>query len=533
MTDDTDSNSTDQNSDSGEHLGSGEQPFVPPSNVPLVPPTPSTPGAASSVAVPPVSPQPDAAPSAAAPPAAGPSLVAPTQPAAPQQAQPGPEPQQQYATPQYGAQQYGAHQYASAPSAFGAAQPASTETAQKTRRVVSVPLVVALVAVGAIVGGASGAGVVALVDANQPQSTSAAAAKPANITVNSADSVTAATAVAAKAGPSVVTISVSASSESGTGSGVVLTKDGYIATNTHVVTIDGASADPTIEVTTSDGSLYSAKIVGTDPTLDLAVIKLQNLKESLEPITFADSNKLNVGDPVIAIGAPLDLPNTVTTGIVSALNRSISVASSAASNGGSSGDGGGGSSSPFNFWDGSGSSSTQTTTTVSLPVIQTDAAINPGNSGGALLNSAGELIGINCAIASTDSSSSATGSQSGSIGLGFSIESDVVQRVTDEIMKSGKATHGLLGASVTDASSSNSSTVGALIAAAPVSGGAAAKAGLQQGDVVTRFNGHPITGATDLTAQVRALAGGASASLTYTRGGKAATVDVTLGTYTG
>jgi len=421
------------------------------------------------------------------------------------------------------------------------AQPTATQTATAPKRNVG-PLVGALV-VGAVLGGASGAGVAAWAVSANNGSHSGVVSGPQTVTINNKDDVTTTTAVAAKAGPSVVTIDVTASSEGGTGSGVVLSSDGYVLTNTHVVTLDGASASGTIEVTTYDGKLYTAKVVGIDPVVDLAVIKLDNAS-GLQPIEFADSSKINVGDKVVAIGAPLDLPNTVTDGIVSAVNRSIQIASSAVPNNGGSGDNStpGDGSSPYNFWNfgdgsgngngsgsgsGSGSSAGQSAD-ISLPVIQTDAAINPGNSGGALLNSSGKLIGINVAIASTGGSSSSSG-QSGSIGVGFAIPSDLAQRIGQEIIKTGKGTHGLLGASVTTATSDKSSVVGALIADI-TSGGAADKAGLKTGDVVTSFNGRPITDSTDLTAQVRTLAPGSTAKLVYVRGDASTTVTVTLGT---
>ena len=415
------------------------------------------------------------------------------------------------------------------------AQPTAAQTAAAPKRNVG-PLVGALV-VGAVLGGASGAGVAAWAVSANNGSHGSVVSGPQTVTINNKDDVSTTTAVAAKAGPSVVTIDVTASSEGGTGSGVVLSSDGYVLTNTHVVTLDGQSASGTIEVTTYDGKLYTAKVVGIDPVVDLAVIKLDNAS-GLQPIEFADSSKINVGDKVVAIGAPLALPNTVTDGIVSAVNRSIQIASSAVPNSGSGdnstpGDG----SSPYNFWNfgdgsgngsgsGSGSSASQTAD-ISLPVIQTDAAINPGNSGGALLNSDGKLIGINVAIASTGSTSGS--GQSGSIGVGFAIPSDLAQRIGQEIIKTGKGTHGLLGASVTTATSDKSSVVGALIADI-TSGGAADKAGLKKGDVVTSFNGRPITDSTDLTAQVRTLAPGSTAKLVYVRGNESTTVSVTLGT---
>ncbi len=396
--------------------------------------------------------------------------------------------------------------------------------------------IVAALAVGALVGGVSGAGVAAwAVSANTNGSTTTAAPKVQNVTVNDTSNVNVVTAVAAKAEPSVVTISVTASSEAGTGSGVILSSDGYVLTNTHVVTLDGASSTGKIQVTTSDGHIYDATLVGTDPIVDLAVIKLKNAS-GLQPATFANSSKLNVGQTAVAIGAPLGLSNTVTTGIVSSLNRSITIASSAvpdSSSGDQSNSNGNGQNGPFDFWNfdngqGSQSQSQSATATISLPVIQTDAAINPGNSGGALLDENAKVIGINVAIASAGNSSSSSG-QSGSIGVGFAVPSNLAQRVANEIIKSGKATHGLLGASVEDATSASGSTVGALLKTV-VSGGAADKAGLKAGDVVTSFNGVPIAGATDLTAQVRFLAAGADTTLSYVRDGKTTTVDVTLGT---
>ncbi len=398
--------------------------------------------------------------------------------------------------------------------------------------------VVAALAVGAILGGASGAGVATLAVTSGLGATQTQGSTPQTITVNDGDNVSAVTAVAAKASPSVVTISVSASSAGGTGSGVVLSSDGYVLTNTHVVTLDGASADGDIEVTTYDGRLYTGQIVGVDPIVDLAVIKLDDAS-GLTPIEFADSGDLNVGDQVVAIGAPLGLANTVTDGIVSALNRSIQIASSAVpddtseqdSNGGDDGNGDNGDTGPFDFWN-FGQDPDATTTqsaTISIPVVQTDAAINPGNSGGALVNSQGELIGVNVAIASAGGSGA--GTQSGSIGVGFAIPSNLAKRVADEIIADGSATHGLLGATVKDATSDTSETVGAEINEV-TDGGAAETAGLRPGDVITSFNDIPITGSTDLTAQVRSLAAGTTTSLTYVRGGDAHTVDVKLGTLT-
>ncbi len=390
--------------------------------------------------------------------------------------------------------------------------------------------VVGIMVAAALVGGAAGLGMSAAGASFFPQSQTVVTSGPSTVTVNNTDSVTQTTAIAAKVVPSVVTISASGGSSGGTGSGVVLTADGYVVTNTHVVTLDGATADAKLTVTTSDGKVYGATIVGTDPTYDLAVIKLTDAS-GLTPIQFADSSKLNVGDQTVAVGAPLGLSNTVTTGIVSALNRSIQIASSAAPEGDAQDrtPQPGQNDSPFQFDFGQGQQQSPKSS-ISIAVIQTDAAINPGNSGGALVNGDGKLIGINVAIASAGGSGSS--GQSGSIGVGFSIPSDIVKRVTDDIIANGKATHGLLGAMVGDAAAQQGATTAGAFISEVTGGGAAANAGLKKGDVVTSFNGVPITDATDLTAQVRALAGGSTAKLVYVRDGATSSTEVTLGTLT-
>jgi putative serine protease PepD len=396
------------------------------------------------------------------------------------------------------------------------------------KRSIVVPVVAAL-AVGALVGGVSGAGVSLWATSLNTGVTLSGESTATTITVNDADNATLVTAVAAKASPSVVTISVDAQDASGTGSGVILSSEGYILTNNHVVTLDGAAADPTITVTTNDGRLLDATIIGTDPVFDLAVIKVD--ATDLQPAEFADSSKLNVGDRAIAIGAPLGLAGTVTDGIVSALNRSITVASSALPSDSQNETTPEDSTDPYDFFnfDIPGQTPTgSTTSTISLAVIQTDAAINPGNSGGALLDSDGKVIGINVAIASAGSSSGTAGS----IGVGFAIPSSVAKRVADELIANGTATHGLLGATVADVTEDENQADAAVIGASVVDltqGGAAQAAGLQVGDIVTQFNGVPITGKTDLTAQVRSAAAGSEATLTYVRGDKAATVTLTLG----
>ncbi|MFZ4079043.1 MAG: S1C family serine protease, partial [Microbacteriaceae bacterium] len=330
-------------------------------------------------------------------------------------------------------------------SATNSEIPASLRRRDRSRMV---PIVAAL-AVGAVIGGASGAGAALLVSGTRGSTAVSGSNETQGITVNRPDSVTAVTAVAAAVSPSVVTISVTDSSGSGgTGSGVVLSQDGYVLTNNHVVTLDGAASGAQIQVRDNNGHLYTASIIGTDPTVDMAVIKLDDAS-GMTPIQWADSANLNVGDVTIAMGAPLGLAGTVTTGIISALNRSIQIASSAAPEDGTGTDPN--SSEPFDFFNfdlGQGQqSSGGVAATINIPVIQTDAAINPGNSGGALLDASGKLIGINVAIANAGS----TSGQSGSIGVGFALPSNLAKRVSTEIIATGKATHGLLGAKVSDA----------------------------------------------------------------------------------
>jgi putative serine protease PepD len=411
------------------------------------------------------------------------------------------------------------------------ARPAEGMSFRRQRRGILVPVTVAAV-VAALIGGGVGAGIALAVN---PATTSVSTVDGSSrgIVINNPSTATAVSAVAAKASPSVVTISVSASNESGTGSGIVLSGDGYVLTNNHVVTLDGDSDQGKISVTTSNGHLYSAKLVGTDPLNDLAVIKLEKAS-GLTPATFADSSDLNVGDAVVAIGAPLDLPNTVTTGIVSALNRSIAVQSSAVPKSGSGGDSGGnGDGSPFNFWDfgdqGQSQQQQQTqTSNIYLSVLQTDAAINPGNSGGALLDSEGKVIGVNVAIAGTGSSS--TGEQSGSIGVGFAIPSTVAKRIADDIIAGKTPTHGQLGVTSVANQSASTGTVAGVEVQQATAGGPAADAGIRKGDIITAVGKAAVTNYTDLAGQVRAYPGGSTVDITYFRDGRSHTVQVTLGT---
>ena len=362
--------------------------------------------------------------------------------------------------------------------------------------------------VGGLLGGTAG-GAFAIWNLSSRGLVTPGVSSPATITVNAPLQASEITAVAAQAMPSVVTIEVAGDTGAGSGSGVVIDERGYVMTNAHVVSI--GAQEPLVRVTMSDGRLFEAEVVGRDVLSDIAVIKIAD-EGPFTAMAMGDSNRLNVGDQTIAIGAPLGLPGTVTSGIVSAINRSITVGASQVP---------GEEDGQFDFDLPGGSP--MVGTTISLPVIQTDASINPGNSGGALLNREGELIGVNVAIASTG------GQGSGSIGLGFAIPANFAYRIATEIISGAGASHGLLGAMVTDAQSVATSTVTGAYIDSVTPGGAADAVGLRAGDIVTKFNGLPITNRIDLTAQVRTLPGGPTATMTYVRAGNSYTVEVTLG----
>ena len=387
-------------------------------------------------------------------------------------------------------------------------------------------LVASILAAGLVGGGVATVGAGNLFDGGGTAPVVSSGSQPGTVIVNNQDSVNAITAAAVKASPSVVTIKATSSGEGGTGSGIIIDDQGHILTNTHVVTLDGTAANAEIEIRTNDGRVLSAKIVGTDPLSDLAVIKVDK-PDGLTPATLGDSSKLNVGDTAVAIGSPLGLTGTVTDGIVSTLNRTISVASSAAPKGGADNSQGG--DQGFEFappGQGQGQSSANKGS-ISINVIQTDAAINPGNSGGALVNNKGEVIGVNVAIASAGGSSAAGGT--GNIGVGFSIPINHAKRVANEIIDNGKATHGQLGVSVQEKSASSSGFSTGADVASVEQGSAAAKAGIKVGDVVTRFNDRAISDPNQLTAAVREQPSGASVKITVLRNGREQQLDVTLG----
>jgi putative serine protease PepD len=408
------------------------------------------------------------------------------------------------ATPAYGVHTPWAQQQAPTPPAppyypgYGGhpfPAPAPEPSARPARRSGRLRIGIAGLVAGALIGGGAGAGVAGLLD--DPATTTSASAPAQNVTIKNPETATTATAAAAKAAPSVVTLYVSSGSNSGSGSGVVLTDDGFVLTNNHVVTLEGAGTG-TVQVRTADGTLYDATVVGTDPSSDLAVVKLDGAS-GLTPAVFANSDKVQVGDLAVAIGAPLGLSNTVTDGIVSATGRAVETGS------------------------------TQDDSTV-IDAIQTDAAINPGNSGGALVNGAGEVIGINSAIATVAAAAPGSQAQSGNIGVGFAIPANTAQRIGKELIANGKATRAFLGVSARTAADNQNSGVGDGAEVVSIQAGtAAADAGLQAGDIVTAVGDRPVTTSTELTAAVRSKAPGDKVTLTVRRGNDTRTVEVTLG----
>ncbi|RIJ69414.1 PDZ domain-containing protein [Nakamurella silvestris] len=326
--------------------------------------------------------------------------------------------------------------------------------------------------------------------------------------------------VANKVLPSVVSVVASSSSAEGEGSGVILSADGLILTNNHV--IDGAT---NITVRFNDGTTAKAEVVGTDPTDDLAVIKATGTT-GLTPAVIGTSADVKVGEQVVAIGSPLGLSATVTTGIVSALNRPVRTESSEQPQQQQQ-------QSPGNLFgqdptqqDQQQAAASSASSGTVLNAIQTDAAINPGNSGGPLVNMKGEVIGINSAIATLSSDSS---SQSGSIGVGFSIPIDQANRIAQEIIKTGKASYAVLGASVGDAVEGDSNIPSGAEIKSVTSGGAAEAAGLKVGDVVTSIDGHSIESSDALVAAIRSSVPGGKVTVILTRNGEHQTVEVTLG----
>ncbi|MET9020939.1 trypsin-like peptidase domain-containing protein [Actinopolymorpha sp. NPDC004070] len=357
--------------------------------------------------------------------------------------------------------------------------------------------VAALALVAGLLGGGVGAAATDYFGHDQGSSSSTALDEQAPRSQNAASApVGSVQQVANKVLPSVVSITISTSQGTGNGSGIVLSDDGLILTNNHVAAAGRQGGQ--LSVTFNDGKTVKASVVGTDPTTDLAVIRADR-KSGLHPAQLGRSSDLSVGQNVVAIGSPLGLSGTVTSGIVSALNRPVRSSES-----------------------GSDQSSSNTV----IDAIQTDAAINPGNSGGALVNMAGQVVGINSAIATLGSS---MGGQSGNIGVGFAIPIDEARPIAKELIAKGRADHAQLGVSVTAAAGSTGVSSGASLQAVNA-GGAASTAGLRKGDVITKVDQRQISDPDSLIAAVRSYRPGDKVTVTYVRGGKAHTAEVTLGT---
>jgi putative serine protease PepD len=371
-----------------------------------------------------------------------------------------------------------------APAVTGMPEPEPVENPDVKRRgmgtILTICLVTALLAGGlggtlgyvfAVRGGVATGGAAL---GEQPRTDPSAVARPPDSMAG----------VAKKLLPSVVTVRVTGA----IGSGFVVSAEGYVITNDHVV--EGASNGST-SVAFSDGSTASATVVGRDPESDIAVIKVNKAK--LPPVELGDSDAIAVGDPVLAFGSPLALANTVTQGIVSALDRTIQA--------------GGEQGSQVRYY----------------AAIQTDAAVNQGNSGGPLVNAAGKVIGVNSVIRSVGASDT----EAGNIGLAFAIPINQAKRVASEIIETGKARRTVIGAEVSTGGAVTSASSGVKLTRVEPAGPAAA-AGLKTGDVVTKINGHVLEDGTDLIALVRKYDPGARVSVEYRRGSKTATASVTL-----
>lgn len=292
--------------------------------------------------------------------------------------------------------------------------------------------------------------------------------------------------------PSTVYIEAATTTSAASGTGLILRSDGFIVTNNHV--IDGAADGGRIQVTFADGSVELAEVVGRTSDYDLAVLRVP--RTGLAALPLADSDAVEVGDPVVAVGAPLGLEGTVTSGIVSALNRAVTAGSA--------------------------------TTTSFINAIQTDAAINPGNSGGPLVNAAGEVIGINTAIAQAAGISEATGS----IGLGFAIPSNQVRRTTEELIENGRATYPIIGIMLDGRHAGEGVMVATEVLEGnePVSpGGPGDRAGIRPGDIILSIDGRPMTSPDEVIVYVRAHAPGDTITLAIRRGNAERDVEIVLG----
>jgi putative serine protease PepD len=367
-------------------------------------------------------------------------------------------------------------------------------------------LVLATLGAAVLASGATAGTVTLLEDDAPPAAVEEQASPPVAAGADGVDWTTVADAVS----PSVVSIRVASASGQGQGSGVVLDEQGHVLTNNHVVT--GAGDGARIQIVLADGRVFGdVEVVGLDPSTDLAVLRIVDPPSDLAPARLGDSDSVVAGQPVMAVGNPLGLSDSVTTGIVSAVNRPVTTSASQ--------------SQPDPF-SGGGSAAEPVVTNA----IQTDAAVNPGNSGGALVDASGAVVGIPSSIAST-----ATGSgQAGSIGLGFAIPVNEAERIADELVADGSADHAWLGVSLQDGAGTADGTTRQGAEVVEVTAGTpAAEAGLQAGDVVVAVDDENVSGSESLTAQVRERAPGAEVTLHVVRGSELVQVEAVLGTRAG
>ncbi len=378
--------------------------------------------------------------------------------------------------------------------------PLSAGAAPSGRRLLTAVLLAALLAGG--IGGLAGA----YLQREGAGGTISLPQAPPGSTVRARGTVA---GIAAAALPGVVYIHVKGGGEEGTGTGVVLDTAGHILTNNHVVAPAAGGGD--ISVTFNGGAVRKASVVGRDAGYDLAVVKVSGVS-GLQPLPLGNSDSVRVGDPVVAIGAPYDLEGTVTSGIISAKDRPISA-------GGDSG-GGQGSTGDVSYVD----------------ALQTDAPINPGNSGGPLMNVQGQVIGINSAIRSADSGLGDTGSQGGSIGLGFAIPVNQARRVAEELINTGRATHPVIGVTIDMGWSGDGARIAASAGGgspAVTPGGPGDRAGLAPGDVITALDGRPVHTGQELVVRVRSHVPGDHIRLTVRHDGSERSVELVLGSSTG